>query len=184
MGSRWVNQDKPKSIHIKRPVCRSDMCISWGSLWMLCLHLNPLSPFSWQEVLFMAADAMRKCLCPPWRHGVPQSGRGKGMLPVCTERWPAALSSAAPPSRAALPPIFDVQPRHLVKIAQIARQHQGLVLQGNRRNFQIHRPDPYTLLPQLGKGGGRALIKREHLPRRKEAHQAQQALIVRHLPCD
>jgi hypothetical protein len=103
---------------------------------------------------------------------------------VRKERRQAALSSAAPPSRAALPPIFDVQPRHLVKIAQIARQHQGLVLQGNRRNFQIHRPDPYTLLPQLGKGGGRPLIKREHLLRRKEAHQAQQALIVRHLPCD
>ena len=54
---------------------------------------------------------------------------------VRSERRQAALSSAAPPSRAALPPIFDVQPRHLAKIAQIARQHQGLVLQGNRRNF-------------------------------------------------
>ena len=80
-----VRDTRPVS-RLNAPFCRSDMCISWGFIWMICLHLNPLSPFSWQEVLFMAADAMRKCLCPPWRHGVPQAGRGKGMLPVCTER--------------------------------------------------------------------------------------------------
>jgi|RhiMetdeSRZDD1v2_1073273.scaffolds.fasta_scaffold32685_10 hypothetical protein len=34
----------------------------------------------------MAADAMRACLCPPWRHGMQRSGRGKRMLPVYAER--------------------------------------------------------------------------------------------------
>jgi hypothetical protein len=34
----------------------------------------------------MAADAMRECLCPLWRHGMQQSGRGKRMLQMCAER--------------------------------------------------------------------------------------------------
>ena len=60
-------------------------------------------------------------------------------------------------------------PGTLLKIAEVARQHQGIVLQGNRRDFEIHRPDPHALLPELGKEGCCPLVKRQHLPCRKEA---------------
>jgi hypothetical protein len=53
---------------------------------MICLHFKPTPPFSWQEGLSMAVDAMRGCLYPPWRHGMQQSGRGKTMLHVCAAR--------------------------------------------------------------------------------------------------
>jgi hypothetical protein len=75
-----------KSPSFNAPFYRRDMSISLGFLWMTCLHFNPTLPFSWQEGLSMAVDAMRECLCPPWRHGIQQSGRGKRMLHGCAKR--------------------------------------------------------------------------------------------------
>jgi hypothetical protein len=81
-------------------------------------------------------------------------------------------------------PVFHGKARHLLKIVPVAREHERLLPQGNRGNFQIHRPDSRALLPQPFKRRCRVLVKGQNLPRRKECDQTEQPLVIGDLPLD
>ena len=83
--------------------------------------------------------------------------------------WLKAVHSLAR-SQGSLPPVFHVQTRDLLKITQITRQHQGIMLEGNGGNLEVHCPNTHPLLSQTLKGHRRAgqtagLPTRQRTPR-------------------
>src|ERR1043166_8443474 len=85
-------------------------------------------------------------------------------------------------SQGSLPPVFHAQTRDLLKITQITRQHQGIMLEGNGGNLEVHCPNTHPLLSQTLKGHRRALVKWQDFPLGKERHEAEQPLVIGHLP--
>lgn len=75
---------------------------------------------------------------------------------------------------ALLQPVLDSQSRHLLKISQIRGQHDRLVRQGNRRDFQIVRSDPNFFFSQPQEFFRGGLIEGHNSPFGKEPNQGDQ----------
>jgi len=60
---------------------------------------------------------------------------------------------------------------NLLEIPQIGREKECAMAEGNRGNLEVHRTNVDALCTQAPEFGGCPLIKRHHMPARKEVKQ-------------
>ena len=59
-----------------------------------------------------------------------------------------------------------------MEIPKICREKECIMDEGNRCNLEVHRTNADTLCAQALEFAGRLLIKRHHMPARKEVKQS------------
>ena len=88
---------------------------------------------------------------------------------------------SVPTLKDSIDPIGDTKMGHLLKIAQIGREQECVMHEGNRCNLEVHRPNADALGAQALQGAGGLRIKRHDMPARKEVTQPEQLLVGQHL---